>query len=209
MDVRVGLSAREVCFWTVVFEKTLESPLDFKNINLVNLKRNQPWIFIGRTDAEAEALFLCPPDVKSQFIRKDLMLEKIEGRRRKGWQRMKWLDGITDSMDISLSKLREMVKNREPYCAAVHGDFLSTWKESNTNEWLNDKYNMTPDFNIKWCKRNLMGLWIHALVTSLSYAIINSMNLDKLFNICLLFIRLYKSNRFTLICQIVPKFKII
>ena len=93
--------------------RRLLSPLDFKNINLVNLKRNQPWIFIGRTDAEAEALILWPSDVKSQLIRKDLMLEKIEGRRRKGWQRMKGLDGITDSMDMSLSKLREMVKNRE------------------------------------------------------------------------------------------------
>ena len=93
--------------------RRLLSPLDFKNINLVNLKRNQPWIFIGRTEAEAEALILWPPDVKSQLIRKDLMLEKIEGRRRKGWQRMKGLDGITDSMDMSLSKLREMVKNRE------------------------------------------------------------------------------------------------
>ena len=87
----------------------------------------------------------------------------------------------------------------------------SPWacKEQDTTEWLNNKYNMALDFNIMWCKRNFMELWIHALFTSLSYAIINSTNLDKLFNICLLFICLYKINRLILIYQIAPKVKII
>ena len=83
--------------------RTFESPLDFKEIKPVNPKGNQPWIFIGRTAAEAEAPILWPPDMKSQLIGKGLMLGKIEGRRRR-WQRIRWLDGLTDSIDMSLSK---------------------------------------------------------------------------------------------------------
>ena len=89
----------------VVLEKTLESTLNCKDIKLVNPKVNQPWIFIGRIDAEAEVLILWPPDLKSFSLEKTLMLGTIEVRRRRGQQRMRWLDGITDSMNINLSKL--------------------------------------------------------------------------------------------------------
>ena len=86
------------CFWTVVLEKTLESPLDCKEVKPIHSKGNQSWIFIGRTDVEAETPILWPPDAKNWLIRKTLMLGKIEGGRRRGRQRIRWLDGIIDSM---------------------------------------------------------------------------------------------------------------
>ena len=100
------------CFWTVVLEKTLESPLDFKEIKPVNPKGNQLWIFIGRADVDAEALILWPPDTKSWCTGETLMLGKIEGKRRRRRQSMRWLDDVTDSVDMNLSKLWEIVKGK-------------------------------------------------------------------------------------------------
>ena len=103
LDHKESWALKDWCFRAVVLEKTLESPLDCKEIQPVHPKENQPWILTGRTDAEAKALMLWPPDARVNSSEKTLMLGKIEGRRRRGWQTMRWLDGITDSMDMSLS----------------------------------------------------------------------------------------------------------
>ena len=107
------------CFSTVVLEKTLEIPLDFKEIKPVNPKRNQPWIFIGKTDAETEPPILWSPDKKSWLIGKDPDVGKDWGQRS-GCQKMRLLNDITDSVDISLNKLQEIVKDSEAWHGAVH-----------------------------------------------------------------------------------------
>ena len=123
LDYKESWALKNWCFWTVVLEKTLRSPLDCKEIQPVRPKGNQSWMFIRRTDAEAETPILWPPVKmwRTDSLEKTLMLGKTEGRRRRGWQRMRWLDVTTNSMDMTLSNLQEFVIDREAWCAVFHG----------------------------------------------------------------------------------------
>ena len=115
-----GWVLKNWCFWIMVLEKTLESSLDSKEIKPVNPKRNQSWIFIGKI-LNLKVQYFGHLIWRTDLLEKTLMLGGIEGRRRREWQRKRWLDGITDSMDMGLSKLQGMVKNREAWRAVVNG----------------------------------------------------------------------------------------
>ena len=125
LDHKEGWVTKNWCFWILVLEETLESPLDSKEIKPVHSKGNKPWIFIGRTEAPR----LGPPDACS--LNKTLMLGKIEGRRKRGWQRIRWFNGIIYSMDMNLNKLREIVEDSKAWYTAVCGVTKSRTKLSN------------------------------------------------------------------------------
>ena len=136
LDCEESRVSKNWCFWTVVLEKTLESPLGCKEIQSVHSIRDQSWVFFGRTDAEAKTRILWPPHAKSWLIGKDPDAGRDWGQEEKGTTEDEMVDGITDSMDMSLSELREMVMDKEAWRAPTHGSSkswtqLSNWTELN------------------------------------------------------------------------------
>ena len=154
LDCKESWAPQNCCFWTVVLEK-IESPLDCKEIQPVHPKGNQSWIIIGRTDAEAEPQYFSHLMRRTDSFEKTLMLGKIEGGRRRGQQRMRWLDGITDSRDMILSKLQELVMDRKAWRAAVHGvskrqTLLRDWTEVRNAEVINREETVLVNSSAVW-----------------------------------------------------------
>ena len=136
LDHKEGWTLKNWCFWTVVLEKTLESPLDSKEIKPVNSKGHQPWIFMKELMLKLKLQCFGQLMWRADSLEKTLMLGKIEGRRRMRQQRMRWLGSFIDSVDISLSKLWKIVKNREVWHTVVHG-VTTSWTQLNdwTTKW--------------------------------------------------------------------------
>ena len=162
LDHKEGCVLKNWCIWNVMLEKTLESTLDSNQIKQINPKGNQPWIFLGMTDATAEAPVLWLPDANADSLEKTLILGKIEGRRRRRWQRMRWFDGIIGPVDTSLSKLWELVKNREAWRAAVHGVAKNLMRLS---EWITRVILKRTSHCIPWRDtiffHCILSVWLH------------------------------------------------
>ena len=137
MDCEESWVPKNWCFWTLVLEKILESPLDCKEIQAIHSEGDQPWVFFGRNDAKAETPVLWPPHAKSWLIGQD---PDAGSRKRRGRQRMRWLDGIINLMDMNLSELWDLVMDREAWRTVIHGvantwTRLSDWTELKSTLW--------------------------------------------------------------------------
>ena len=147
LDYKESWVPKNHAFELWCWRRLLRVPWTCKKIQLVHPKGDKSWVFIGRTDVESETPILWPPDAKADLLEETLMLGKIEGRRRRGQQRMRWLDGITDLMELGLGGLRKVVMDREAWRAEVQGVTESrTWLRDWT-DWLS----RNGDMRVIWC----------------------------------------------------------
>ena len=174
LDCEEGWAPKNWCFWTVVLEKTLESPLDCKEIQLVHSKGDQSWVFIGRTDAEAETPIFRPPDEKSWLIGKDPDAGRDWGQEEKGMTEDEMAGWHRQLMDMSLSELRELVMNREAWCAVIHGVTKSwTWL-SDCTDWRSTYKSSLDGNSNSFESRATLKLMRNVMVSSTSGIVKNA-----------------------------------